>query len=98
MVYEKKLWQLQSELDRSGPIKVPDGAFKSLRQLLEAVDSGPSFLSKVEFKERVILSFVLVTSFLHLFNLNQQQLQVRFILLRLCSHKPELINAGYPNL
>lgn len=86
VVYQQTLWQLQSKIDMSQSMKIPDANFKTLRELLQTED-GSSFLSRVSFKCRTILATVIVTSFLHLYNLNQQSIQAALTIHNICFHK-----------
>lgn len=78
MVFEQKLWRIRSKSDASGPIKVPDGEFMTLRELLEQQHGRTTLLSCTHFKERVVLSVIIVTTFIHLYNISEHDLQVLF--------------------
>ncbi|CEJ93523.1 hypothetical protein VHEMI09104 [[Torrubiella] hemipterigena] len=71
-VFDSRLWQLRSQVDKSGCFKVPDNEFISLRDLF----IGPHWkVSSMNIRERIILSFIIVTTFLHFVTTNQPWLQ-----------------------
>lgn len=71
-VFDSRLWQLRSQVDKSGCLKVPDTEFISLRDLF----TSPYWkVSPMNIRERIILSFIIVTTFLHFVTTNQPWLQ-----------------------
>lgn len=67
---------MRPAIDPSGPIKIPDGEFTTLADLLKQSQGRASLLSTIPFKERVILSVIIVTTFLHLYKIDEHDLQV----------------------
>ncbi|KAI1052605.1 hypothetical protein LB507_009828, partial [Fusarium sp. FIESC RH6] len=71
MVCSQTLWQLEADAERS-PLSSPqvqDGQFTTLRDLLRPNGSNhESLLSSMKGRDRLILSFILSTSFLHFVN------------------------------
>lgn len=86
VVYQQALWQLQSQIDMSKSMKVPDANFKTLRDLLQ-INDDISFMGRVSYKCRTILATVIVTSFLHLYNLNQQIIQAALTINNICFYR-----------
>ncbi|KAL7929060.1 subtilisin-like protein [Trichoderma chlorosporum] len=67
VVFSGSLWQLRPDVDIHSHTQVKDYEFRSLKELLERNQfSGSSSLSSVGKKDRLILSFILATSLLHL--------------------------------
>ncbi|CEJ90862.1 hypothetical protein VHEMI06615 [[Torrubiella] hemipterigena] len=84
-VFNEKLWQVQYERGGQALNKVPNGEFESLEQLLRpAPGNGPSQISSIDMKERIILCFTLVTSFFHIFSMNNEWLQASITSSHIC--------------
>ncbi|CEJ88375.1 hypothetical protein VHEMI04702 [[Torrubiella] hemipterigena] len=84
-VYEEKLWQLQSEFDESWLMKVPDRDFKTLAQLLDETSSPrTSSIRHIAIEDRIALAFILVTSFIHLFNVHHHGLYANLTAQNVC--------------
>lgn len=99
-VYEERLWQLQSEYDNSSLMKIPDRDFKTLAELLDE-SSGPrsSVLRQIAVEDRITLAFILVTSFIHLFNVNHHGLYAALAAENVCFYvKQRSLNIMKPYL
>lgn len=84
-VFNEKLWQVQYERGSQAFNKVPNGEFESLEQLLRhAPGNGASQISSIDMKERIILCFTLVTSFFHIFSMNNSGLQASITSSNIC--------------
>ncbi|CEJ81249.1 hypothetical protein VHEMI01389 [[Torrubiella] hemipterigena] len=70
-IFQEKLWKDRYERAGDSLLKIPNGEFETLEQLLEP---GPgrslSQIAAIDMKERLRLSFILVTSFFHIFGIN----------------------------
>lgn len=101
-VYEEKLWQLQSEFDESRLMKIPDRDFKTLAQLLDETSSPrTSFIRHIAIEDRIALAFILVTSFIHLFNVHHHGLYASLAAENVCfyiNQRPLNIMKPYLNL
>lgn len=85
VVHQKQLWQLQAEIETSSPIKIPDCDFKTLRELLDETSGGRnSLICSTAFEDRITLSFILVTSFIHLLNVHHHGLQATLTARNVC--------------
>lgn len=84
-VFDKRLWQNRYYSGDDTILKIPNGEFETLEQLLEpSFGNGPSQISAIRMRDRIGLSFILATSFFHMFNITDSWMQARMTSSNIC--------------